>query len=423
MKSKLFSVLIIIIFLQISCKSNDDLIEEKEEVVLTEQIKIYDKDKLEKSLVFGINNGGKSAFLINKEGQLLKEWKFDRFLGNDLIILPNGKLLGIFKADNLSFSFGGFGGVIRIINTDGTIDWEFNYHSDNYLAHHDIEMLPNGNILIMVWERINNIKAQQMGVNVTNDLFTEALIEVNPSNNEIVWEWHSIDHLVQDIDSSLPNFGVVKDSPQLINHNYALREDGDIFHANGIDYDPVKDVIYISVNFYSEVWVIDHSTNSEESKSHSGGNYNKGGDLIYRFGNPETYNNNIGKRLFYNNHFPNYLQNDEIGAGNILIFNNNFNTEQSIVHELKMPAQFKLTPDFDNEPIEVWNFTSPDLYNMRISGAVRLKNGSTLICEGDYGFWEVTTEKEVVWKFNDVGNFWRAYSYLETDPEIINLKL
>lgn len=423
MKSKLFSVLIIIIFLQISCKSNDDLIEEKEEVVLTEQIKIYDKDKLEKSLVFGINNGGKSAFLINKEGQLLKEWKFDRFLGNDLIILPNGKLLGIFKADNLSFSFGGFGGVIRIINTDGTIDWEFNYHSDNYLAHHDIEMLPNGNILIMVWERINNIKAQQMGVNVTNDLFTEALIEVNPSNNEIVWEWHSIDHLVQDIDSSLPNFGVVKDNPQLINHNYALREDGDIFHANGIDYDPVKDVIYVSVNFYSEVWVIDHSTNSEESKSNSGGNYNKGGDLIYRFGNPETYNNNIGKRLFYNNHFPNYLQNNEIGAGNILIFNNNYNTEQSIIHELKMPAQFKLTPDFDNEPIEVWNFTSPDLYNMRISGAVRLKNGNTLICEGDYGFWEVTTEKEVVWKFNDVGNFWRAYSYLETDPEIINLKL
>ena len=31
-------------------------------------------------------------------------------------------------------------------------------------------------------------------------------------------------------------------------------------HANGLDYDPINDVIYLSVNYYDEIWVIDHST-------------------------------------------------------------------------------------------------------------------------------------------------------------------
>ena len=32
----------------------------------------------------------------------------------------------------------------------------------------------------------------------------------------------------------------------------------------------------------------------------TGGNYGKGGDLVYRFGNPSAYNNESGERLFYN---------------------------------------------------------------------------------------------------------------------------
>lgn len=284
-------------------------------------------------------------------------------------------------------------------------------------------MLPSGNILIMAWERILAEEAKAMGIDVTFDVFTESLIEVDPNTNEIVWEWHTKDHIIQDTDSDLPNFGIVKDNPQLINHNYNIREDGDLMHANGIDYDLNKDLIYLSVNFYNEVWVIDHSTTTIEASSHEGGNYNKGGDLIYRFGNPEAYNNTFGTRLFDNNHFPNFLESDEPGAGNILVFNNNTAEGQSIVHEFKMPNDFQLNPDSNNEPEEVWRFTDSALFNSRISGAVRLKNGNTLICEGDYGFWEVTPEKEVVWKYNGSGRFWRAYNYFLTDSEIINLNL
>jgi len=246
------------------------------------------------------------------------------------------------------------------------------------------------------------------------DIFPEKLIEVNPSTDQVVWEWRAWDHLVQDTDMNLANFGVISDTPERIDHsyNFGVIDNGDIMHANGIDHDAVNDVIYISVNFYSEIWVIDHSTTTQEAASNSGGDYNKGGDLLYRFGNPEAYQNPNGVRRFYNNHFPNLLEDGELGSGNVLVYvNNTDNMPQSTVFELAMPQPFAMTPNTDNEPAEVWSFTDPDLYHGRISGAVRLSNGNTLICEGDYGYWEVTPSKEVAWKYNGSGNFWRGYGY------------
>lgn len=404
--------------------SNGNVISIPVEVELTDEVEVYDVSGIENSLVLGVVNGGTSSFLIDKRGNKLKEWTFENSLGNDLELLPSGKLLGIFKPNTPpAFSFGGFGGIVRIIDTDNTIDWEFNYHSNEYLAHHDVELLPNGNVLIMVWERVLLTEAQAIGVNAVDDIFPEVLIEVDPNTNAIIWEWHAKEHFVQDFDSLASNFGVISDNPQRINPNYALRDNGDLMHANGIDYDIEKDVIFLSVNFFSEVWVIDHSTTTVEASSNTGGNYGKGGDLVYRFGNPDAYNNSNGTRLFDNNHFPNFLKANEPGAGNVLIFNNGSSQGQSVVYELEMPATYNLIPNTDNEPNVIWSFTDSDLFNQRISSAVRLQNGNTLICEGDYGFWEVTIEKEIVWKYNGVGNFWRAYNYSPLDSNIRNLGL
>ncbi len=423
------NLLFLSLILFISCDSNNSLEDidpdsDPDPIInLPDEVEIYVQDKLEKSWVLAVVNGGTEAHLIDKKGERIFEWVFEDHLGNDLELLPDGRLLGIFKVENPEFSFGGFGGIIKIIGVDGSVDWEFPYHSSNYIAHHDVEMLPNGNVVFMAWEKIEPAVAQANGINVNYNLYPEVLIEVDPDTDQIVWEWHSFDHLVQDFDSNLSTYGQINENPQLINHSYNLRENGDIMHANGIDYDIVNDVIYLSVNYYSEVWAIDHSTTIAEASSHSGGNYGKGGDLIYRFGSPEAYNNINGTRLFYNNHFPNLLEGNEPGAGNLLIFMNGVNSEQSIIYELKMPDVFNLMIDEDNEPEIVWSFTDPDLFYARISGAVRLDNGNTLICEGDYGFWEVTPDKEIVWKYNGGQNIWRAYNYLLTDSAIINLGL
>lgn len=190
-------------------------------------------------------------------------------------------------------------------------------------------------------------------------------------------------------------------------------------HINGIGYDPDNDLIFLSVNFYSEVWVIDHSTTTEIAATHSGGNFGRGGDLIYRFGNPSAHGDNVSERLFVNNHYPNLFE-----PGKMLIFTNGGDLEQSTVHEMALPDALgqKSVPNLTNPEI-LWSFTDSELYSPKVSGAVRLPNGNTLITEGDYGIWEVTKEGEVVWKFNSEGFFWRAYHYAKDDPAILALSL
>jgi len=85
--------------------------------------------------------------------------------------------------------------------------------------------------------------------------------------------------------------------------------------------------------------------------------------------------------------------------------------EQSVVYEFELPKQFESDPADWRTPEVVWSFTNPDLFFGRISGSFRLPNGNTLICEGDFGYWEVTPEGEVVWKYRVEKNVWRGYVY------------
>ncbi|PTM08731.1 MAG: hypothetical protein DA407_07355 [Bacteroidetes bacterium] len=416
----IFGILCLIVIM--SC-SNDTASSSDENTpsppILTNEIEVYEDDLFNNNLVLVLENGGESAFLVNKEGERKFTWNFDNKLGNDFELLPNGNAIGIFKTDNPAFSIGGYGGIVRIIKPNGSIDWEFEYSSSTYLSHHDVEMLPNGNVLILVWELIDTDTSGQNGVDTNVVIYPEKIIEVNPSTDQIVWEWRSWDHIIQEFDDTKLNYGIIADNPHRINVNYEIPNNGDLMHANGFDYDDDKDVIYLSVNNYSEVWVIDHSTTSIEATGSTGGTYGKGGDLVYRFGNPSAYNNSFGERLFYNNHFPNLIENGEPGDGNMLIYMNGNNIYQSSVFEFEIPNDFNLTPNSNNEPTLVWSYTHPDLYNGKISGANRLSNGNTLICEGDYGYWEVTTDGEIAWKYNGTSeNYWRGYPY-DLDDEAL----
>ena len=417
-------VLLFLIGCLFNC-SNDDKPISTSQLNLTEHVEVYKEDLLENSLVLAVENASNTSYLLNKQGQRVYQWDFDTNLGNDLELLPDGRLLGMFKVFSPEIDFGGGGGTIKILSPNSGVEWQYTYHSENYIAHHDVEMLPNGNVLFMVWERISGLIAQSNGFNGTGDIFPEALIEVNPTTNQIVWQWRSFDHIIQDIDANKPNYGTINEHPSLIDINYnSAINNGDIMHGNGIDYDEDKDVIYLSINFYSEIWVIDHSTTTAEAASDTGGNYNKGGNLLYRFGNPEAYNT-IGNRLFYNNHFPNLIEKEVPGKGNMLVFVNKDNgLEQSAVYELDLPESFSLSPNTNNEPNIVWEFTDPAMYSRIISGAVRLKNGNTLICDGAYGFWEITPDGLIAWKYNSMNtNMWRGYNYYLNDTELSGLEL
>lgn len=432
----LFSILLASIALLQSC-SGDDVVEKDNEIIAEEPedpvieepdftpegiVEVFNANKVDDNYILVNDAAANRVYIMNKEARLLHEWSFTNNIGNDVFLLPNGKLLASLESDDPQIRLGGKGGRLQMVTPDGTVEWDFIYSSLEGETHHDAELLPNGNIIAMVWQEISTADAIQAGFIFEEDVFPEAIIEINPATDEIVWEWHSWDHLIQDHDANKDNYGVISEHPELIDLNYVPNSvtsenaKGDIMHANAIAYDEVNDVILLSANFYSEVWAIDHSTSTQEARGQSGGNYGKGGDLIYRFGNPETYQNSAGTRLFYNNHFPNLLKGED--QGKLLIFSNGNGLDQSTVYELELPSVYDLQANTNNEPEVTWSFTDPDLYSGKVSGAVPLPNGNILITEGDFGFWEVTREKEVVWKCNSEGFFWRAYHYSKDAPEI-----
>ncbi len=390
-------------------------------------VEVLNADKVDDNYILVNDASANRVYLMNKEARLLHEWTLTNNIGNDVVLLPNGKLLASLESDDPQIGLGGKGGRLQIVNPDETLEWDFIYSSLEGETHHDAELLPNGNIIVIVWERLATELATQAGFMLEEDIFPESIIEINPSTSEIVWEWSSLDHLIQEFDTTKDNFGQVSEHPELININYTAEigetadVKGDIMHANAIAFDEINDVILLSVNFYSEVWAIDHSSSTEEAASHTGGNYGKGGDLIYRFGNPEAYQNTEGNRLFHNNHFPNLLKGEN--QGKLLIFSNGNDIKQSAVLELQLPDIYSLQANSNNEPKVTWSFTDPDLYSGKVSGAVPLPNGNILITEGDFGFWEVTRDKEVVWKCSSEGFFWRGYHHLKSAPEILSLDL
>lgn len=423
-----------------SCQSDDDFPpdvdqeEEQEEViedtvaaVFAGNVLIFKQDKVQEGYVLVNDASNSRVYLMEKkESEIIYEWVLPSGIGNDAELLENGNLLVALTVEDPAYNFGGYGGRLAIIAPSGELIWDYTYSTDVNLAHHDLEMLPNGNILFLAWEKKTGDELISVGYKGEYEsVFAEKILEIDPRTNLIVWEWNVWDHLVQDQDNRLGNFGIISDFPEKININYEdpLKNgeyNGDIFHANALEYDAENDLIYLSVNYFSEVWVIDHSTSGTEVSTSSGGNYRKGGGLVYRFGNPEAYNN-IGERMFFHNHNPNLVP----GGNSLLIYSNGLPEidPHSTVYELEIPETFQLVANQENELEVKWSFTDPDLFSPKVSGAYRLPNGNTIITQGTFGFWEVTESKEVVWKFKGEGFFWRGYPYSKTSNGISNLGL
>jgi hypothetical protein len=165
---------------------------------------------------------------------------------------------------------------------------------------------------------------------------------------------------------------------------------------------------------FSEIWIIDHSTTTTEAASHQGGRYGKGGDLLYRWGNPRAYKSGtVADQRLFNQHNAHWIPKGLPGEGHLILFNNGSRRpdgQYSSVDELILPAdkdgKYPREPGSTFGPDRaVWSYTAPnkpEFFASFISGAHRLPNGNTLICSGPQGtVFEVTPEKEVVWKFQN----------------------
>lgn len=396
----------------------------------------------------------RKTYLIDNAGEVVHEWTSDGAPGNSVYLLENGHLMRSMRAKNDVFHGGGQGGRIVELDWDGKVLWDHTFSDEDHLHHHDFEVMPNGNVLVIAWEKKTPDEAFDNGrdpqVLRNEGMWPDFVFEVKPvrpDGIEVVWEWHAWDHLVQDLDRNRANFGVVHEHPELLDVNADLgapkmtdaeheeelerlrklgyvgerprgddrRDDrrrgggrADWLHTNSIDYNAALDQILLSSRELSEIWIIDHSTTTAEAAGHSGGNSGRGGDLLWRWGKPENYRA-PGDPLLFNQHDAQWIPSGHPGAGHVLVFNNgNRDTRRfSSVDELVLPVMedgtYALTEGQAYGPsAPTWSYTtgSEDFYSSHISGAQRLPGGNTLICEGIRGrLFEVTPGGEIVWEY------------------------
>lgn len=349
------------------------------------------------------------VYLLDIKGRPVHRWQCTDNFATANYLLADGRLLRIAR--------GVANGRIEILDWNSNPVWSFVSPSGGMFGlHHDAIYLPSGNILAISYETKTRAEAIAAGRKparlIDNYIIPDKIIEVNPTTNTIVWEWHVWDHLIQDFDSTKANYGVVRDHPELIDINFGPTR-ADWLHCNSLDYNAEFDQIILTSRHLSEFWVIDHSTTTEQARGHTGGRYGMGGDILYRWGNPQVYRagDSTTQRLFgpHNTH---WIRSGLRGAGHLLVFNNGWlrpGGYYSTVEELVLPCDStgrysRPAPGQPFEPVApvwVWGATPPNQkYSATISGAQRLPNGNTLICNGEAGdIFEIGPDSTILWEY------------------------
>ncbi len=442
------------------------------------------------TLVFPLQST--ATYLIDMQGKVVRTWQSRYSPGQEAYLLENGHLLRAAKLSDAEALFAGpaQGGRVQEFTWDGKLVWDFKFHNERQIQHHAITPMPNGNVLLIVWERKTPKEAIEAGVKPEQagdtDILVDSIIEVKPKGlygGEVVWEWHLWDHLIQDHDRSKANFGDVAAHPELVDVNYhfsprtsfanlarfanppakkdepkkgnakndaveKLKGIGyigasggkkfagffpDWTHVNGVSYNAKLDQIMLSPREFSEVWIIDHSTTRAEAAGHKGGRSGKGGDLLYRWGNPQTYRaGTAADQLLFHQHDTHWIPEGLPGEGHLLVFNNgggspdrsggggpnrNYSSVDEVVLPLRADGSYERKPGAAYGPEKpIWSYTAAEkseFFAPAMSGAQRLPNGNTLVCTGFSGtIFEVTPEKEIVWDYinpaKDTKPLWRG---------------
>jgi len=380
--------------------------------------KVYDENKSYKGYTLFAPMWDRQTYLMDNNGTIVHSWRSIYLDTQASYLLENGNLARTSLVADASLFAGGDQGRIELFDWNGTKLWNFEYSTDQYCQHHDIEPLPNGNFLVIAWELKTVEETVSAGRNPTmvskNGFWPDHIIEVEPtgySTGKIVWEWHAWDHIIQQFDPTKENYGIIKDHPELIDINYGGQRN-DWLHINSVDYNEEFDQILLSVHNFNEIWIIDHSTTTEEAASHTGGRYDMGGDLLYRWGNPRAYRHgDENDQKFFGQHDARWIEPGNPGEGNILVFNNNKGGRQarySSVEEIVPPVDENgiyhyITGSAYGPKEQIWVYIAEnplDLYSSTCSSSQRLPNGNTLICSANQGiFYEVTAKKEVIWSY------------------------
>ncbi len=245
---------------------------------------------------------------------------------------------------------GGRASAVLELDWDGNIVWEYR----NPRLHHDHQRTREGTTILIAAEPLDPETSRRFahGDPGTPDgqVLSEALIEVD-RDGRTIWEWHAHEHL----DPDLERYRVGSGGNQWL-------------HANAVYLLPDGNLM-TSFNTLSEVIMLDKAS----------------GEVTWR----------LKPDMTMSQHNPTMLAN-----GNIQLFDNGSRRNFSRILEIR-PQDQEIVWEYTGNPRDAF-------FSMNISGAQRLPNGNTLICEGRSArFFEVTPDKETVWEY--ISPFWTEH--------------
>jgi len=179
------------------------------------------------------------------------------------------------------------------------------------------------------------------------------------------------------------------------------------------------------------VFILDHSTSTAEAATHIGGNAGKGGDLLYRWGNPQNYNRGTANdQTLIGQHDARWIRKGFLNEGAITVFNNRgISNYQSSVELFYPPVDslgnYSLAPSLPFLPIAssytYTNGPNGNFYTPVQGGMQALPNGNVLICNStDKDIFELDGNGNMLWHYQVVGNekVFKMTRYLESDNEV-----
>ena len=191
--------------------------------------------------------GGQNAnriYLTDMNGETVHRWEPERYQpeGSVAYLLENGLLLRTVSSHHWLHSGNypvGAAGTVQLLDWDSNVVWEYQMDvPGKHVFHHDVDYMPNGNILAIAYTGFSPEEARSMGWDGVfpanaDTIWFDKVVELQPNledgSTEIVWQWNSWDHFVQDRFPGRANYGDVESEVGKIDVNY-LREGYVLFH-------------------------------------------------------------------------------------------------------------------------------------------------------------------------------------------------
>jgi hypothetical protein len=184
---------------------------------------------------------------------------------------------------------------------------------------------------------------------------------------------------------------------------------------NGIDYNAALDQIVVSSHNMNEHFIIDHSTTTAQAATHTGGNSGKGGDFLYRWGNPTSYGA-TGTTIFNVTHDAHWVPADCPKAGWLAGMNNKGVSSSQSSIDMWQPTwngtSYTITTGQAYAPSTYGYRHQCSGYTSNMGNSQQLTNGNMLVCLATAGkIYEIDSNGNNLWTYQGNGTYAQAFRY------------